>query len=48
MSTYQTMTTGGIYGQEYRAADVEAAAQLAEADGYEVLDIMDDLIVIGG
>lgn len=46
LTTYRTMTPGGIYGKAYPAATAEAATAAAEADGYEVLDVMDDLLVI--
>lgn len=46
MTTYRTMTVGGLYGKDYQAADAEAAATQAEADGYDVLDIMDEILVV--
>lgn len=44
--TFRTMTVDGGCGSRYEAYDIEAAAKMAEKDGYEVLDIMDDIIVI--
>ena len=46
MSTWRTMTVGGIYGKSYEAGDAETAVMLAEADRYDVLDVMDDILVI--
>jgi len=46
MIRFPTMTVGGLYGQEFEADDVLTAADLAEAAGYDVLDVTDDVIVI--
>jgi hypothetical protein len=46
MPTFRTMTVMGGRGSSYQADDIEAAAKLAERDGYEVLDLTDDIIVI--
>lgn len=47
---YVTMTPSGSHGNSYEApegtAGAEQAAQLAEADGYEVLDVMGEVLVI--
>ena len=43
---YRTMTPSGLTGSEYVADDAESAAQMAEKDGYDVVDIMDDILVI--
>jgi hypothetical protein len=46
---YDTMTTGGVYGNSYRAETLDEAAALAEKDGYTVLDLDDyaGRIIIG-
>jgi hypothetical protein len=41
MTTYVTMTAGGMYGRSFPAADDDAAAAEAERRGYQVLDIID-------
>jgi hypothetical protein len=46
MTTWHTMTTGGLYGAVVEAASPAAAERAATALGYTVLDIMDDVIVI--
>jgi hypothetical protein len=46
LRTYVTMTVEGGTGSSYLAEDIGAAAKMAEADGYNVLDLMDDTIVI--
>ena len=46
MTTFRTMTAGGSTGSEYTAGTSEQAAAMAEQDGYEILDIMDDILVI--
>jgi hypothetical protein len=46
MATWKTMTLGGIYGQHYEVADAEAAEAAAVADGYDVLDITDDNVLV--
>jgi hypothetical protein len=43
---FRTMTPSGLTGSEYEASDAETAAQMAEKDGYEIVDIMDDILVI--
>jgi hypothetical protein len=43
---FRTMTPAGSTGNEYEASDSEQAAQMAESDGYDVLDVMDDILVI--
>jgi hypothetical protein len=45
---YVTMTVDGGHGSSYWAASAEDAAKAAEADGYKVLDIMDNILVIAG
>jgi len=44
--TFTVMDTDGITVSPVTAPDSEAAATLVEAQGYKVLDVMDDVVVI--
>lgn len=46
MKTWKTMTPRGICGSEYQAENADVAEALAKADGYDVIDVMDDVLVI--
>jgi hypothetical protein len=48
LGKWRTMTVNGGYGNEYTALEVLDAIHAAEADGYEVLDVVEDLLVIAG
>lgn len=38
MSTWRTMTPGGLRGNDYEAGTEDDAVRMAEQDGYHVLD----------
>jgi hypothetical protein len=46
MATWPTMTTGGIYGSDVTGDTADEATAAAEAAGYDVLDVMDGIVVI--
>jgi hypothetical protein len=43
---YTVMSPSGWTGPSYERDDPEEAAQAAEADGYEVIDVMDSTLVV--
>jgi hypothetical protein len=43
---YTVMSPDGMTGPSYVADDPEVAAQNAEADGFEILDIQDNYLVV--
>ena len=43
---FRVMSPKGWRGPVYEAADADAAAELAEDAGYEVVDVMDDVLVV--
>lgn len=46
MCSYTLMTPGGFVAGTIDAPSSEVAAQEAEARGYTVVDVMDDVLVI--
>jgi hypothetical protein len=46
MMTYRTMTVGGKYGNEYPAVEMLTAVLDAGQDGYDVIDVVDDLLIV--
>jgi hypothetical protein len=45
---YKTMTVDGSFGSTYVADSVDRAIGAAQKDGYVVMDVMDDILVIEG
>jgi hypothetical protein len=43
---YTVMSPDGMTGSSYEADDPEVAAQMAEKDGYDILDISDNYLVV--
>jgi hypothetical protein len=44
--TYRVMTPSGIYPTEQEGEDIFDAADRVAARGYDVLDVMDDIVVV--
>lgn len=46
MPEFTIMSPNGYVGQSYQAEDAETAARMAIADGEEIIDYMDNLLIV--